>query len=130
MVKQASKVLLLVTLALALLAACTQQPVYNVEAFPVSVNISLDDIEKAILTAGTRRGWRMTAVSPGMIEGQLIIREHMALVEIPYSSQQYSIHYKDSSGLGYSDGSIHRNYNLWVRNLEKSINQEIIRQSN
>ena len=59
--------------------------------------------------------------------GKLNARDHMAVVEIPYTENSFSIKYKDSQNLNYdaSTGSIHNNYNGWVRNLENAIQVQL-----
>ncbi|WP_026279958.1 hypothetical protein [Thioalkalivibrio sp. ALJ16] len=86
---------------------------------------SAEQMERAIRTAGVALGWRMEETEPGLIEGRLNLREHVAVVEIPYAAGQYSIRYKDSSNLNYADGQIHPNYNNWVQNLDDQIRAQI-----
>jgi hypothetical protein len=103
----------------------TSQPVYNVEnAEAKSVGgkaLSLAQVEKAILQAGTQRGWRMQKSKDGLIVGTIYARQHMAQVEIKYTSSSYNIIYKNSADLNYDGVNIHKNYNSWVRNLDNSI---------
>jgi hypothetical protein len=90
-------------------------------------SLSSDDVKKAILRAGTTLGWKMSADAPGKITGTLDVRKHSAVVEIPYSAKSYSINYKTSVNLDAgSDGTIHNNYNGWVRNLAKGIDAQLI----
>nr|WP_256834309.1 hypothetical protein [Pseudomonas oleovorans] len=56
-------------------------------------------------------------------------RDHQAEITIPYSASSYSIRYRDSQNLGYKNGKIHRNYNKWIHNLDRSIQQELNRAS-
>jgi hypothetical protein len=49
----------------------------------------------------------------------------MAVVDVNYTPQTYSITYKDSSNLGYDGQSIHKNYNGWVQNLDKAIRAQL-----
>jgi hypothetical protein len=55
----------------------------------------------------------------------LALRTHVAVTEITYNEQNFSIIYADSTNLGYNGSSIHKNYNGWIENLERAI----IRQS-
>ncbi|EAU0260602.1 hypothetical protein A6855_28670, partial [Salmonella enterica] len=48
-------------------------------------------------------------------------RDHIAEVRITYSATGYSIKYDSSLNLLASGGKIHKNYNRWVRNLDKDI---------
>jgi hypothetical protein len=79
------------------------------------------------MRAGTTLGWKMKADAPGKITAQLDVRKHSAVVEIPYSSKSYSIVYKSSVNLEDSgDGTIHNNYNGWVRNLAKGVDAQLL----
>ncbi|MDR3346736.1 MAG: hypothetical protein LBS73_06140 [Campylobacteraceae bacterium] len=103
----------------------TSQPVYNIEgAHAQSFDgkaLTSAQVEKAILSAGTQRGWRMQKVKDGLITATYYARQHMAQIEVKYSSSSYSIKYKNSSDLNYDGVNIHRNYNSWIRNLDNSI---------
>jgi len=72
-------------------------------------------------------GWVMTPVSPGLVSGRLMLREHTAVVDVRYSATTYSITYKESTGLHYRDGQIHRNYNSWIENLDRDIRAGLLR---
>ena len=89
--------------------------------------LSNDEVRKAIMRAGTTLGWKMNADAPGKITATLDVRKHSAVVEIPYSSKSYSINYKTSVNLeAGSDGTIHNNYNGWVKNLAKGIDAQLL----
>jgi hypothetical protein len=105
------------------LIGCRTAPVYNVTEAPVNVSdkATADDIKKAILGAGAGLGWQMKVVEPGHIEGRLFLRKHSAIVDIPYSTNTYSITYKDSTELKYDGSTIHSNYNGWIQNLDRAI---------
>lgn len=45
----------------------------------------------------------------------------MAEVRITYTATSYDIKYDSSLNLQASGGKIHKNYNRWVRNLDKDI---------
>ena len=112
-----------------LLAGCTTKPVYNVDKEqipnPSRTRLSLNDVERAILSAAQKRGWSARVIKPGLIEANLALRSHRAAVEIPYSQSDYSINYKSSENLDYEDGNIHRNYNNWIIRLSRDINSEL-----
>lgn len=123
------KIVLLLVAAL-LLAGCTSKPVLNIENENVPTDVrggqyTVQQVEAAILSATRKRGWSPRIIKPGLIEASISVRSHRATIEIPYSSSQYSIHYKDSQNLNYDDGSIHRNYNNWVVKLGRTIQDEL-----
>ena len=114
---------------LLLMAGCRVTPVHNVSDAPVSTlsggQPTLDEMKQAITRAGVNLGWVMREQSPGMIEGRLALRDHLAVVEIPYSRSGYSIRYKDSRNLNYDGENIHKNYNGWVQRLDQSIKAQL-----
>jgi len=109
------------------LVGCRTTPVHNVYESTVNATGSykLKDVKDAILKAGDSLGWSMKNVKPGSIIATLYIREHMARVKITYSKKNFSIVYSESAGLKYDGVNIHKNYNGWVKNLERRINSNI-----
>ena len=51
--------------------------------------------------------------------------QYHAEIDIPYSADHYRIQYRDSSGLDYKDGKIHKNYIRWVRLLDRDIVRDL-----
>lgn len=105
------------------------QPIQNVnDATVVNANpVQAAQVKTAIMVAGTSLGWNMTEVRPGLIQGTLNLRNHTAVVDIPYSATKYSIVYKSSINLDEKDGQIHKNYNSWVQNMNRKIGSELLR---
>ena len=125
-----SNVVILSAVAI-LLIACTPTPIRNIDNAPVnlsSANYDLSDVTKAIKTAGVGLGWQMKEETPGHIVGTLHLRSHVAIVDITYTLDDYSISYKDSTNLKYNPGSnsIHSSYNRWIGNLVKEIDGRLI----
>lgn len=119
--------LILAGIAIAMLGGCRSAGIYNVSAAPVVANktVSMEDVQKAIVRAGVGLGWQMKPMGPGLIEGTLMLRSHMAKVDIKYDTKTYNITYKDSSNLDYKGDSIHKNYNGWVQNLDNGIRTQL-----
>lgn len=115
------------TLALFISACDTRlQPVYNAEAVAIPVKLQegpIGNIEAIIKTAAINRGWSVSDAGPGVIKATLKTRTHVAVVDIHYTKQTYSINYVSSVDLLYNGERIHRNYNKWVRTLENDINK-------
>lgn len=111
------------------IAACTTVPIMNVDKTAVASAsgkpLTEDQVKGAIIRAGSGLGWQMTEAGPGKITGTLVLRTHTAVVDIPYSSTQYSIIYKSSTNLDERNGNIHKNYNGWIQNLNKGINTQL-----
>ncbi|MCS6896559.1 MAG: hypothetical protein NZM29_01175 [Nitrospira sp.] len=105
--------------------------IYNVKDAPVTTatgkEVTLDQVTKAIVEAGSGLGWTMTVVKPGQIIGTLRLRSHTAVVDIPYTTKTYSIIYKDSTNLKYDaeKQTIHKNYRSWIENLDNAIKSRI-----
>jgi len=116
---------------LALLAGCTSRPIVNVTDQPVVTaagkQLTADQVRSAIVSAGNASGWVMTSVSPGLISGRFVSVDHVAVVDVRYTEQMYSITYKDSTNLNYKGAQIHKAYNAWVETLDRDIRNELLR---
>jgi hypothetical protein len=120
--KMLSRALLI--LAVFGLAACSNNPpVYNVESAQLNApaKASLDDIQRAILSSGLKRGWMMNVVGPGHIEATHTRQNYSAKVDIRFDKQTYSITYKDSQHLSYDGSTVHPTYNRWIQYLQQDI---------
>ena len=107
---------------LLLIAACSH-PIMNVsnESLNAPASATEKQVGDAIRQAGSGLGWVMKPGGLGKIQGTLLLRTHVAVVDIGYSKSAFSITYKDSTNLGYNGTSIHRNYNGWIQNLKNAI---------
>ena len=119
-------------LALALLTSavgCARAvPIRNVsnEVIPTTGKPrTLDEVSNAILEAGAVLGWTMKDKAPGQLEGTLRLRHHVAIVDIAFTTTNYSITYKDSDKLLYDGTNIHRSYNNWIQHLQTEIAQRL-----
>jgi hypothetical protein len=105
------------------------QPIYNVVGAPIVTASgkapSTQQVQVAIIRAGTALGWQITPDKPGKLTGRLNVRSHQAVVGIEHNAKQYSILYRDSVKLDAKDGQIHRNYNGWIQNLDKGIRTQL-----
>ncbi|BBQ84478.1 hypothetical protein WP3W18E02_30070 [Klebsiella sp. WP3-W18-ESBL-02] len=111
----------LVRTFLSILAGCARTaPIEQINTV-VSAGHSAEQVKNAILKAGIQRDWIMTEAAPGVIKATQKARDHSATANIKYSATGYSIVYDSSFNLKASDGKIHKNYNRWVRNLDKDI---------
>lgn len=126
-------VLLALCVGLVLVTGCRGGgPIYNVKDAPVSTatgkDVTLDQVTKAIIEAGTGLKWSMAVVKPGQIMGTLLVRSHSAVVDITYTTKAYSITYKDSNNLKYNaeKQTIHENYRGWVQNLDNAIRGKLL----
>ncbi len=110
-----------------LIAACRTGAIYNVESAPLNAppTATLTDIQRAIIRAGATRGWQMSPVEPGHIIGTYARRDFSTSVDIRFTTQSYSITYKDSTGLNYDGTNIHSNYNSWIHTLQTEIQNQV-----
>ena len=116
----------LVGVLLFVLSGCGAALVYNVQNAPIQLKqgTSVDKVYKAIKQAGHMRGWRVSKVSPGVAKAFIDVRgKHQATVLITYNKSEYSIEYQDSANLKFNaeNNTIHKNYNSWVKNLDRDI---------
>ncbi len=88
---------------------------------------SLEEVQKAIIAAGSGLGWQMAVVKPGEILGTLNVRSHQAIVSIPFTTKNYSILYKGSTNLKYDaeKQTIHGNYSGWIQRLDGAIRSRL-----
>jgi hypothetical protein len=108
-------------LAAAALTACRTTPIQSEVPGEFIGRASMAQRADQIRRAGAGLGWVMESRGPGLMRGVLNIRDHQALVDIPYDNQRFSIRYAGSSNLNYDGTSIHPNYNSWVQNLQRAI---------
>jgi hypothetical protein len=111
------------------LAGCNSAPIQNVSQAPaISASgkpLSRDQVRGAIVRAGAALGWQMKDEGPNMLIGSIALRNHSAVIEIPYSANNYSVKYRTSANLDEKDGNIHKNYNGWIQNLQRGINAQL-----
>jgi hypothetical protein len=118
---------LFVLVAVGVLSACTQ-PIRNVSDAPVPTKgLTEEQMIGAIKRAGSGLGWAMVEAGPGQMEGTLRLRSHVAVVQVQYNPDTYSITYKDSTNLSHTPkaNTIHKNYNGWIQNLDNAIRVQL-----
>ncbi|MCP4326192.1 MAG: hypothetical protein GY787_31015 [Alteromonadales bacterium] len=124
------KLISIIILISVILTGC-QESIYNVENSPITIKSELqitnDDIFAAIKKAGHTEYWEIKRVDENNAIGTFYVRVHQAIVAIKFNTDEYSIRYKDGTNLTFQpeDGTIHNNYNKWVKRLEKQINFEL-----
>jgi hypothetical protein len=116
-------------LAFALLGCATKQPIADVVDAPVLAGsgrtLTRAEVATAINRAGRSLGWQMIVDGPGLFTGRLLLRSHVAEVQIEHGAKTYDIRYRDSVNLDAGDGAIHHAYNRWVEKLERAIRKEL-----
>jgi hypothetical protein len=90
-----------------------------------------DEIRRAFLVGGARRGWTFTEDAPGKMTGRLVVRSHTLLMNFVYADGKFSLTYQDSINLDYKDDAgkrtIHRSYVNWNTNLMNDARAELLR---
>jgi len=125
--KNGFKFFTIISILAFMLIGCRSAPVMNVDsaAIQVSEKHTSKDIKKAIIRAGASLGWNMKSIKEGQMIGTLNLRKHVAVVDITYSKNNYSIKYKSSTNLDYDGVNIHSNYNGWIQRLNQNIQVQI-----
>jgi hypothetical protein len=102
--------------------------IYEVSEQPVPIRaqeLPLREIRNAIIDAAYSRKWRIQEIGRRQLRATYSPRKSTAVVIITYDHKYYSIAYHDSRYLQYGGGLIHRNYNRWVRNLDRDIQRRL-----
>jgi hypothetical protein len=124
------KTIAITSILLLVFAGCRATSIYNVQNAPVTVKqgATMQSVFIAIKRGGYKRGWQVTKIKDGLAKAYIDVRgKHQATVMIKYDLKTYSITYESSNNLKYNsnDNTIHKNYNSWVRNLDKDIQFEL-----
>ncbi|MFK3972178.1 hypothetical protein ACI2KS_15775 [Pseudomonas sp. NPDC087358] len=117
----------LIILALLSTAACTSKAVVTPDrTLATNLHADQEQVKQAILTTLVKRQWSVQRVGPDLVQAQITVRgQFHAEIDIPYTADHYQIRYRDSREMNYKDGKIHKNYNRWVRLLDKGILNEL-----
>lgn len=96
-------------------------------------SLSPQQVGSRISQAGGKVGWVMDSTQQGEIIGTYKSSRYSVTVSIPYSSRNYSILYRQSTGLKYDEDAIfygkkiHKRYNQLVKKLHSAIDQELMK---
>lgn len=116
---------LIIIVALLTIGAFGSKQVQAAKILTISSSIEIDlPIEKvklAIIRAGAMKGWQMIEIEPGLLEAIVRVRSHVAVVDIHYNDDKYTITYNRSENLGYKNGKIKKNFNKWIQRLDRDI---------
>jgi hypothetical protein len=92
---------------------------------------SAEDIKKAFMVGGARRGWVFSDSGPGRMTGKLVVRTHTLVMDLAYEPGKYTLRYLDSINLDYKDDAgkktIHKAYVNWNTNLMNDARAELLR---
>jgi hypothetical protein len=104
------------------------EPLYNA-TIHVPAAAKMEDIAKAIKSALIEREWTIQRVENSVIEAKLFVRSHTADIRIPFDKEYVHIQHVTSTNLLYDEKQsvkqIHRNYNKWIKLLERDITNRL-----
>ncbi|WP_202211107.1 hypothetical protein [Pseudomonas paraversuta] len=117
----------LIALALLSTVSCSSKPMQTPDrTLHDSIHADRAQMQQAIVKSLVGRGWTVQKITPDLVQAQITVREqYHAEIDIPYSASHYQIIYRNSSGLDYKDGKIHKNYIRWVRLLDRDIVRDL-----
>ena len=108
--------------------AANTAPIYTPEPIQVPAGKSAEVVKKAVRKALFDKDWEVREIGPGHLQGKHTKsggkdKLHVAVLDVRFDAKSVRISYKDSQELNYDKaaGVIHKTYNNWVHNLEKSI---------
>lgn len=109
-------------------SACRKEIINNVpRRAPINAPLTLTmaDMTEVLVDAGERAGWRMRTAGPGRMRAEKVVRVHRAVTEIGYDERGYSITLLQADNLLYDGEKVHKVYNDWIEELQKSIDDEV-----
>ena len=117
----------LIALALLTTVSCSSKRMLTPDrTLHPSIHADRAQMQQAIVKSLVGRGWTVQKITPELVQAQITVREQFhAEIDIPYSASHYQIIYRNSSGLDYKDGKIHKNYIRWVRLLDRDIVRDL-----
>ena len=116
------------------LAAAWSEPFSPVMQYDVPVGgakaLTVADIKKAFLVAAYQIGYVVRKNTDDSVQLHLDTRVHSLDISVKFTATSYEITYVNSAELGYEPGPppvIHPKYKIWMANLVKHANAEIMR---
>lgn len=113
-----------------LLAACQTVPVYTVENAEIFTSSgkkpTLAQVRKAIRQAAVSKTWSIKDLNSSTFVARVGKKTIEVVVTIEYSTDRYSIRYRDSTNLSYRNGKIRSRYNSWVTKLRARIEENFL----
>lgn len=125
--KPLSTSLFTLVMILTLTSCYTTSAPFNItcEGYPIESEMNPQILKKSIHLSLLNYGWEVTSENEGKITAKYSKSEDLinANIKILFDTEGYSISYVDSKNLDFNDKrmTIHRNYNRWIANLNKSI---------
>jgi len=120
-------IVLLVAAMLVSSCAYRHQPVYDVnKPLPQAAqSLPLNEIERLIVAGGTFYQCQFQRAGDGHLVATQSQPKYSAIVDIYFTNLNYKITKQSTVGLADQGATIHSHYNVWIRNLEKSIDAQL-----
>lgn len=101
--------------------------IYEIFNKNIMTNKNLNEIEQSIIKASHENGWITNKIEKNVLLAKKVLQrgKHTMHIKISYDNNQYSIIHIASHNLNYKEYKIHRNYNIWIRELEQSIDYQL-----
>ena len=125
--KNLSRVLM-AAVVMAMAAACSRtETVHRVQSQPIAVqpDVTLEDVDEAIVRGATDAGWVAIPQEPGRVTAKRTTGNHSIIVDIPYTTEEFSIVRLESMNFRYEGTTVHKSYNVWIKELETGIQTEV-----
>ncbi len=118
--------LALLCLILVMATGCVTRSQMVTPTSQITEELNPQQIEKAIVTACNKIGWHTKKTDDQTLRATIVVRgKHTIVVDIPYTTEEYSINYVSSINMDAKGNEIHPNYNKWVNNLSRHINENL-----
>jgi major membrane immunogen (membrane-anchored lipoprotein) len=88
--------------------------------------ITSSQFSNGIITAAEKEGWNIQKFGKANLQA---VREEdgkMARIAISYSKTKYYLTYLDSKGMRYDGKQIDATYNIWLHQLRRAVNSELV----
>jgi hypothetical protein len=111
-------------------ASARHKPLMDPPPIGVPAGLSVDQVRKAILAGGDKRGWILVDSKLGRLTLRQSPRDLVVDVSVTFDASTVTISYLDSTHMDYSEAGgvkqIHPKYNEWAANLSKDIEASLL----
>ncbi len=124
---------LIAVAVMALFAGCQSTvPIHESEGVPIpsalnerdSKELAVEVVNDPIITG---RGWYLTERHDDRVSLRLEIRTHVAEVDVYFEDNRLKPVLVSTENLHQTNGEIHPNFNVWIRNLESDMRRVLSR---
>ena len=118
-----------ILIALFLLTACAKgggvAPLKSVVYVPKNAY----EVEVAIMKGAAVKGWSVQKIDLSTIQAKKIYKKQQLTVDIMFSSEDYTIYYRNSENMKYSavTNTISNEYKDWIYDLDMAVQRELVK---